>query len=95
MATSRGPGRPRSTSWIGKLGKFVNDFTPARLAAELDLDELHVYRYARGDYLPSIRRAVAIVYVARSAGVDLSLEDIYAREFDRVRTRIQSSLPPL
>jgi DNA-binding XRE family transcriptional regulator len=73
----------------------VNDYTPNRLAGELDLDPLQIYRWARGDYQPSIRKAIAVVEVARAAGMDLSLEDVYARDFARIRARIRNSLPPL
>ena len=66
-----------------------------RLAAELDLDPMQIYRWARGDYQPKIQKAIAIVEVARAAGRTLTLEDIYEREVARIRVRMRSSLPPL
>jgi hypothetical protein len=81
---------------VGKLGAFVNDYTCERLAGDLDLDLTLIYRWARGDYQPaSIRTAIAVVEVARAAGADLSLEDLYARDFERIRARIRNALPPL
>jgi hypothetical protein len=80
-------GRKRSTTWTGKLGAFLNEYTPNRLAGELDLDPMKIYRWARGNYCPQVRTAIAVVEVARSAGVDLSLEDIYAPYFTHMRAR--------
>jgi DNA-binding XRE family transcriptional regulator len=88
-------GRPRSTIWVGKLGAFLNEYTPGRLAGELDLDPMQIYRWARGDYQPSIRKAIAIVEIAKATGAGLTLEDIYEREVARIRVRMRDSLPPL
>ena len=88
-------GRPRSTPWVGRLGDFVNEYTCARLADELNLDVNQVGRWCRGDYAPTIQKAIALVEVARRAGVDLTLEEIYARHFARIRARIRNQLPPL
>jgi DNA-binding XRE family transcriptional regulator len=95
MAISRRRGRPRSTTWVGKFGSWVSDYTVERLAAQLLLDPLQIYRWARGDYQPQIQKAIAIVEVARAAGRTLTLEDIYEREVARIRVRMRSSLPPL
>jgi hypothetical protein len=65
-----------------------------RLAGQLLLDPLQIYRWARGDYQPQIQKAIAIVEVARAAGRILTLEDIYEREVARIRVRLRSSLPP-
>ena len=94
MAARRG--RPRSPNWIGKFGEFVSSFTGrARLAGELDLDPSQVYRWARGDYRLPVQRAIAIAEIARAAGTNLTLEDIYETDVVRVRVRMRSSLPPL
>jgi hypothetical protein len=96
MATVvRHRGRPRSTTWIGKLGSWVSEFTVERLAGELDLDSSQVYRWVRGDYRLPVQRAIAISEVARAAGTKLSLEDIYETDVQRIRVRMRSSLPPL
>jgi len=92
MATER-RGRPRSTNWIGKFGEFVSRFTVERLAGELELDTSQVYRWVRGDYRLPVQRAIAIAEVARAAGTNLSLEDIYETDVLRIRVRMRSSLP--
>jgi hypothetical protein len=94
MATER-RGRPRSTNWIGKFGEFVSRFTVERLAGELELDTSQVYRWVRGDYRLPVQRAIAIAEVARAAGTNLSLEDIYETDVLRIRVRMRSSLPPI
>ena len=89
-------GRPRSISWVGKLGAFVTAFTVDRLAKELDLGPPQIYRWVKGDNRPPIRKAIALVEVARAAGRDLSLEDIFESDITMVRARMRaSSLPPL
>jgi hypothetical protein len=88
-------GRPRSRPWVGRLGDFVNEYTCARLAGELNLDPPQIGRWCRGDYAPGIQKAIALVETARRAGVDLTLEEIYARHFARIRARIRSGEPPL
>ena len=90
-----GSGRKQTRSWPGRFGDWVREYTITRLAVDLDVDVTQVGRWARGDWQPSIKRAIAVVEVARSAGVDLSLEDIYEKEFSRIRYRIRNSLPPL
>jgi hypothetical protein len=95
IARHRRAGRPRSTTWVGKLGSWVSAYTVARLAGELDLDPMQIGRWCRGDYAPSIQKAIALVEVARGAGVDLTLEDVYSRHFARIRARIRSGEPPL
>jgi hypothetical protein len=93
---ARGPrGRPRSTTWIGKLGSWVSEFTVERLAGELELDTSQVYRWVHGDTIPPVQKAIEITELARSAGTTLSLEDIYESDVTRVRRRMHSSLPPL
>jgi DNA-binding XRE family transcriptional regulator len=87
-------GRPRSTTWIGKLGEFVNDFTVERLACELDIDVTSIYAWARGDARPQIQKAIAIAEIARAAGTNLSLEDIYVTDVARVRIRMRSPSSP-
>jgi hypothetical protein len=87
--------RGRPSTWIGKLGGFVSSFTAERLADELQIDLSQVYRWARGDDTPSFERAIAITEVARSAGMNLTLEDLYATDILRVRRRMHSLLPPL
>jgi len=88
--------RPRgSRNWIGKLGGFVSSFTVERLSAELDLDPSQIYRWARGDETPPFRRAIAITEIARSAGTNLTLEDLYETYVQRIRVQMRSSLPPL
>jgi hypothetical protein len=88
-------GRPRSTPWVGSLGDFVSKYTCSRLADELDLDPPQIARWCRGDYAPGIMKAIALVEVARRAGVSISLEDIYSRHFARIRERIRSGERPL
>jgi Helix-turn-helix len=88
-------GRPRSTPWVGSLGDFANTYTISRLADELNLDPMQIGRWCRGDYAPSIQKAIALVEVARRSGVDLTLEEIYSRHFARIRERIRSGEPPL
>jgi DNA-binding transcriptional regulator YdaS (Cro superfamily) len=83
-------GRPRSTSWSGKLGAWIGEYTVQKLADELAVDPTQVYRWARGDATPPVRRAVAITEVARSAGTPLSLEDIYEAHIVRCRCRMRS-----
>jgi hypothetical protein len=95
MAIARHQGRPRSRSWIGRFGEWVSQYSVARLAEELDLDPMQVYRWARGDWQPTIQKAIALVVVARAAGADLALEDLYQRDFERIRTRIRNGQPPL
>jgi hypothetical protein len=73
----------------------VSRYTISRLADELEVDATQVGRWVRGDWRPSIDRAIAVVLVARAAGSDISLEDLYAKDFDRIRYRIRNSLPPL
>jgi hypothetical protein len=93
MATGH-RGRPRSTTWIGKLGAFVNDFTAERLAGELEVELSYIYRWAWGAK-PQLPQAIAITEIARSVGTSLALEDIYASEVARIRYRIRNSLPPV
>ena len=88
-------GRPRSTPWVGSLGDFVSKYTCGRLADELNLDPSQIGRWCRGDYAPSIQKAIALVETARRAGCELTLEEIYARHFARIRARIRSGEPPL
>lgn len=95
MSIERRRGRPRSTTWIGKLGVFVNEFTVERLAGELGLDPQRIYRWIKGTDRPKIERAIAIVEVARIAGRNLSLEDVYERDVTRIRVRMRSNLTPL
>jgi hypothetical protein len=90
-------GRPRSTSWSGKLGSWVSAYSIERLADELGLlDTSQVYHWIRGDYKLPLRRAIAIAELARAAGTNLSLEDLYETDIVRVRCRMRSrsSLPP-
>jgi hypothetical protein len=94
MTMGRRRGRPRSTTWIGKLGEFVSEFTPELIAGELDLDTSPIYHWARGDGRPKIEHAIAMVELARAAGRDLSLEDIYQTEVTRVRVRMRSLSSP-
>jgi hypothetical protein len=95
MATVERRGRPRSISWIGKLGSFVNEYTVERLAGELQIDLSEIYRWAHGDRRPPVQRAIVIVEVAKAAGTDLTLEDIYESDIARIRYRIRNSLSPL
>jgi len=96
MATvERHRGRPRSRSWIGKFGEWLERYGAARLAGDLEVDVTLVGRWARGDYQPSIQKAIGVVVVARAAGADLGLEDLYAKDFERIRTRIRNGQPPL
>jgi hypothetical protein len=95
MPIRRRQGRPRSIAWIGKLGAFVSDFTVDRLAGELDLDTSQIYRWVRGDHRPKIQDAIALVEIARAAGTDLTLEDIYQTDVLRVRVRMRSLSPSL
>ena len=95
MAIPRRRGRPRTTTWIGKFGEFVSTFTAERLAGELGLEPSQIYRWVRGDYRLPVQKAIAIAELARSAGVSLSLEDLYETDVVRVRCRMGSSLPPL
>lgn len=90
MTIGRRRGRPRSTAWIGKLGLFVSDFTVDRLAGELEIDTASIYAWARGDTRPQIQKAIAIAEIARAAGTNLTLEDIYETEVARVRIRMRS-----
>jgi hypothetical protein len=83
-------GRPRTRTWMGKLGAFVNDFTVDQLAAELHCESSQVYRWARCDTQPNIHAALAIVEVARAAGVALTLEDVYENAIVRIRVRLRS-----
>jgi len=83
---ARHSGRPRSTTWSGKLGAFVNDYTAARLAGELDAELSQIYKWARGSN-PQLPQAIAIVEIARAAGTNLSLEDIYERHPSRIPSR--------
>jgi hypothetical protein len=85
-------GRPRTTVWRGKLGAFINAFTVARLAGELDLELSDIYRWARAQQTPGLRKAIAIVEVARASGAELTLEDIYESEVARVRARLHAGL---
>ena len=95
MGIARRLGRPRSTSWIGKLGSWVSAYSVERLADELGLDTSQVYHWIRGDYRLPIQRAIAIAELARAAGTNLSLEDLYEKDIVRVRCRMRSrsSLP--
>jgi hypothetical protein len=86
-------GRPRSTTWIGKLGSWVSEFTAERLAGELKMDASSVYRYVRGDYALPVRKAIAIREIARSAGTNLSLEDLYEADILKVRRRMREPHP--
>ncbi|MGA2921168.1 MAG: hypothetical protein ABSE28_08695 [Candidatus Sulfotelmatobacter sp.] len=92
---TRPRGRPRTTTWIGKLGEFVSSFTVERLAGELQLDSSQVYRWVRGDYCLPVQRAIAISEIARTAGTKLTLEDIYEIDVRRIRVRMRSSFPAL
>ena len=86
--------RPRgSRNWVGKLGGFVSSFTVERLADELGIDVSTAGRYARGDYGIPVSKAIAISEIARSAGTNLTLEDLYATDILRVRRRMHSSFP--
>jgi len=83
-------GRPRTTSWIGKLGSWVSEYTVQKLADELELDSSQVYRWVRGDACLPAQKAIAIVEVARSAGTNLTLEDLYETDIVRTRCRMRS-----
>jgi hypothetical protein len=72
----------------------VSAYSVERLADELDLDTSQVYRWIRGDCGPPVQKAIAIAEIARAAGTNLSLEDIYEIDVLRVRVRMRSSLPP-
>jgi hypothetical protein len=87
-------GRPRSTTWIGKLGSWVSEYTVEKLAGELEPDTSQVYRWVRGDTCLPAQKAIAISEIARSVGTNLSLEDIYETDVQRIRFRMRSSLPP-
>ena len=95
MGIARHRGRPRSTSWIGKLGSWVSAYSVERLAGELELDTSQVYRWIRGDCGLPVKKAIAIAELARAAGTNLSLEDLYETDIVRVRCRMRSrsSLP--
>jgi len=75
---------------MGKLGSFVDGFSANRLAGEIDADLSDIYRWVRRDGQPSVRRAIQIVEVAKAAGVNLSLEDVYESECTRVRIRMRA-----
>jgi len=90
----RSAGRPRSRTWIGKLGAFVDSVGATRLAGELDADLRQIYGWARGDYRPPLQKAIAIAEIARLAGTNLSLEDIYESDVLRIRVRMRSSSFP-
>jgi transposase-like protein len=92
---SRHRGRPHS-AWIGKFGTFAERYTVIRLARDLEIDLNQVYRWVRGDSTPAPTRAIQVVEIARGAGAELSLEDVYQSDIVRVRVRMRSrsSLPP-
>jgi DNA-binding XRE family transcriptional regulator len=69
----------------------VNDFTVERLAGELEVDPASIYAWVRGDNRPQIQKAIAIAEIARAAGTNLTLEDVYETEVTRVRIRMRSS----
>jgi hypothetical protein len=48
MPIERRSGRPRSRTWIGKLGAFVDSVGATRLAGELDADLRQIYGWAMG-----------------------------------------------
>jgi hypothetical protein len=73
----------------------VSEYTVEKLAGELELDTSQVYRWVRGDYRLPVQRAIAISEIARSVGTNLSLEDIYETDVQRIRVRMRCSLPPL
>jgi len=73
----------------------VSEYTVQKLADELQIDSSQVYRWVRGDYCLPVHKAIEITEIARSAGVSLSLEDLYETDILRVRVRMRSSLPPL
>jgi DNA-binding XRE family transcriptional regulator len=72
-------GRPR-VAWVGKFGAFLASYRVDHLADQVEVDPASIYRWARGDSLPSVPKAIAIVEVARRSGRTLSLEDIFVRE---------------
>jgi hypothetical protein len=72
----------------------VNDYTAAQLAAELHCESSQVYRWAKCDTLPTIHAALAIVEVARAAGVALTLEDVYENAIVGIRVRMRSGHCP-
>jgi hypothetical protein len=72
-------------TWIGKFGEWVSSYSVARLAYDLGVDDAQIGRWVRGDCAPTIWKAIAIVEVARGAGVNLGLEDIYAAHIERIR----------
>jgi hypothetical protein len=90
-------GRPRSTCWLGKLGSWVSAYSVERLARELELDASQVYHWIRGDYRLPVQKAIVIAELARAAGTNLSLEDLYETDIVRIRCRMRSrsSLRPL
>jgi hypothetical protein len=92
MPIERHSGRPRSRTWIGKLGAFVDSVGATRLAGEFDADLRQIYGWARGDYRPPLQKAIA--EIARLAGTNLSLEDIYESDVLRIRVRMRSSSFP-
>jgi DNA-binding transcriptional regulator YdaS (Cro superfamily) len=75
----------------------VSEYTVEKLAGELELDSSQVYRWVRGDTRLPAQKAIAISEIARSAGTNLTLEDLYETDIVRVRCRMRSrsSLPPL
>jgi hypothetical protein len=75
---------------MGALGSFVDNYTAVRLAHDIDADLAEVYCWIHGDRTLSIRRAIQISEIARSAGTPLSLEDIYEADIVRVRCRMRS-----
>jgi hypothetical protein len=93
MLIERRRGRPRE-AWPGRLGAFITSYHVENLADAVEVDPASVYRWARGDAFPSLGKAIAIVEVARMAGTELSLEDVFEVEVHRIRARIRSgSLP--
>jgi hypothetical protein len=93
--------RTRPLSNVGRPRKWVSSpladwmiaskIRAEALAQELEVDLSTVYRWLRGDQLPTLKTAQAIAAIARAAGMNFTLDDVRIR----CRMRSRSSLPPI
>ena len=85
-------GRPRK--WVSSpLADWMiaSKIRAEDLAQDLAVDHSTVYRWLRGEQLPTLETAKAIAAIARAAGMNFTLDDVRIR----CRMRSRSSLPPI
>lgn len=83
---------PKKTRKTSKFEHFILVFGARKLARRLGIDETAVSHWMNGRSMPDPKNALKVQRIAKSAGVELSLEEIY-RPSREVRTETSSLKP--